>query len=169
MLQEIIILILKQLVLLCFIRGGLCGPSFFLPPASQLLLCHFDRAKRVEKSNPIRTPSLLQPVCPFSGTALARRWLVLRLQSPIRNGQPGYIRSAFLCHFDQAKRVEKSIFCCTSALLLAFRLPPAELRSAAPHSGPSQNLLRHHFVITCIFRAPPPALSGGGYVRLVAA
>ena len=113
--------------------------------------------------------ALLQPVCPFSGTALARRWLVLRLQSPIRNGQPGCIRSAFLCHFDQAKRVEKSIFCCTSALLLAFRLPPAELRSAAPHSGPSQNLLRHHFVITCIFRAPPPALSGGGYVRLVAA
>ena len=55
------------------------------------------------------------------------------------------------------------------ALMQAFVLPPAELRSAAPHSGPSQNLLRHRFAITCIFRAPPPALSGGGYVRLMAA
>ena len=45
-------------------------------------------------------------------------------------------------------------------------LPSAELRSASPHFGPSQNLLRHRFSITCIFRAPPPALSGGGYVRL---
>ena len=56
-----------------------------------------------------------------------------------------------------------------AALLQTFMLPTAELRSASPHSGPSRNLLRHRFAITCIFRAPPPALSGGGYVRLMAA
>ena len=33
---------------------------------------------------------------------LARLWLVLRLQSPIRNGQLGCIRSAFLCHSSRA-------------------------------------------------------------------
>ena len=78
-------------------------------------------------------------------------------------------RALSCCHFERAKRVEKSVLSRAASLLSVFRLPPAELRSAAPHFGPSQNLLRHHFVITCIFRAPPPALSGGGYVRLVAA
>ena len=62
------------------------------------------------------------------------------------------------CHFERSTKceVEKSVLNRAAALLSAFRLPTAELRSATPRYGPSQNLLRHHFVITCIFRAPSP-------------
>ena len=90
-----------------------------------------------------------------SGTALARLWLVLRLQSPIQNSPPACLFRCLPLSFRGSEAIREICYR-GAALLSASRLPPAELRSAAPRYGPSQNLLRHRFAITSIFRAPSP-------------
>ena len=60
---------------------------------------------------------LLKPVCPFSGTAFARLRSYCACKVPFEMGSlavlaapsPCHFEGAFLCHFDRAQRVEKSV------------------------------------------------------------
>ena len=112
-------------------------------------LCLFDQAKRF----PPVISSKRSESRNLSRSAFSLSLRVIALPLSFRASE-----ALSPCHFERSTKceVEKSVLNRAAALLSTFRLPTAELRSATPRYGPSQNLLRHHFVITCIFRAPSP-------------